>query len=78
MKHTGTITRIQPSRDGVTIIINTNFGPRGVEFDREEWLAIVNDLSLTDESTLVGWTVEYNPATGEFEIIDDSPSDADG
>lgn len=78
MKHTGTITRIQRSRDGITIILDTNFGLRGVELDREEWLAIVNDLGITDESDLVGWAVEYNPATGDFEIIDDSPADTDG
>jgi hypothetical protein len=78
MKHTGTITRIQRSHDGVTIILDTNFGLRGVELDREEWSAIVNDLGVTNESDLVGQAVEYNPATGDFELIDDSPADTDG
>lgn len=75
MKHTGTITRVQHGRDGVVVIIETAMGLRGIEMDREDWAAILADIGLSHDSSLSGWAVEYNPANGDFELIE--PGDGD-
>jgi hypothetical protein len=83
MKYAGTIIRIQRSRAGVTLIIETAIGLRGVELDQELWAEIQADFGLTEAHNLVGWAVAYDPAHGDLEIstpdhdeqagIDDDP-----
>ncbi|GAB4409784.1 MAG: hypothetical protein Kow00106_03400 [Anaerolineae bacterium] len=75
MKITGTILRIQRSRSGVTLIIETPMGLRGVELDRELWAQILTDFAQPDTATLTGWAVEYDPAHGDLDII--APPDGD-
>lgn len=68
MKYSGTITRIQRASDEVTLIVNTDFGLRGIEVDLEVWTAILADTEAEKDASLIGWTVEYDPATGDIEI----------
>jgi len=79
MKYGGTIVRIQRSRTGITLIIETEMGLRGVELDRDVWAEITRDFSVTDEKRMVGWDVEYDPAHGDLEVIgpDDEPAAGD-
>lgn len=75
MTYTGTITRIQRSRAGVTLIVDLGYSLRGIELDSEEWAAILDDFGLSSSADITGWSVEYNPANGDLEITgpDDSP-----
>jgi hypothetical protein len=68
MKYAGTIIRSQRSRAGVTLIIETTMGLRGVELDPELWADIQADFGLHDARNLVGWAVAYDPAHGDLEI----------
>ncbi len=80
MKYAGTITRVQRSRTGVTLIVETEMGLRGIELDRDEWAAIRADFEVSEDEAVVGWSVEYDPAHGDLEIIgpgDDEPDDAE-
>jgi hypothetical protein len=78
MKMTGTILRIQRSRSEVTLIIETPMGLRGVELERELWAQILTDFAQPADATLTGWTVEYDPAHGDLEIIAPPGNDAEG
>lgn len=78
MKMTGTILRIQRSRSEVTLIIETPMGLRGVALDRALWTQILADFSQPADATLGGWTVEYDPAHGDLEIIAPPGSEPDG
>jgi hypothetical protein len=69
MKLDGSIIRIQRSRDGVTIIIETPYGQRGIDLDRDLWAAILADFELTGDDQIIGWHVEYDPAHGDLDII---------
>lgn len=69
MKYEGTITRVQRARDGVTLIVETVMGLRGVELDPELWQEIMADFQLGQADDVVGWRVEYDPAHGDLEII---------
>jgi hypothetical protein len=78
MKYDGTITEIRRSRAGVTLIIATTMGLRGVEFERDLLDEILSDFELTEDADLIGWTVVYDPAHGDLDIIaphnfDDDP-----
>jgi hypothetical protein len=75
MKHTGTITRIQRSRGGVTLIIDKDYGPRGIELDRDLWSDILEDFDVSRDAELVGWDIEYNPSHGDLTLI--APDDPD-
>ncbi len=75
MKYSGTIMRIQRGRDGITLIVQTSIGLRGVELDRALWDQVLADFDLEPDATLEGWFVEYDPAHGDLEII--APSDDD-
>ncbi len=79
MKYAGTIVRVQRSRAGVTVIVETDIGLRGVELDRDLWAEIVRDFNVTDEAAMVGWAVEYDPAHGDLQITgpDDDPVSED-
>lgn len=69
MKYTGSIVRVQRSRAGVTLIIETPIGLRGVELDRDLWDQILADFSQPSGATLSGWSIEYDPEHGDLEII---------
>lgn len=69
MKFNGTITRVQRSHDGVMVIIDTDYGPRGVELDRSLWVEILRDFDLSQNDQIVGWAVIYDPAHGDLEVI---------
>jgi hypothetical protein len=69
MKYDGTITEVRRSRAGVTLIIETTMGLRGVEFERDLLDEILSDFALTQDADLIGWTVEYDPAHGDLDII---------
>lgn len=64
----GTISRVQRSRAGVTLIIETEMGLRGVELDRDLWIDIVRDFELIQPDDIIGWAVAYDPAHGDLEI----------
>lgn len=69
MKYTGTILRVERSRGGVTVIVDTPVGLRGIELDRTLWLQILEDFDLSSDDALVGWAVEYDPAHGDLEVV---------
>jgi hypothetical protein len=75
MTYSGIITRVERGRHGVTMFIDTEMGPRGVQVDRATWHEILQDSELEQGEALVGWTVEYDPAHGDLEICE--PDDAD-
>jgi hypothetical protein len=75
MKIQGTIAEIRRSRDGITLIIDTEMGLRGVEFERELLDQIVSDFELAQDDDLIGWTVEYDPAHGDLDVM--MPDDAE-
>jgi hypothetical protein len=79
MKYAGTIVRIQRSRAGVTLIVETDVGLRGVDLDQELWAEVRRDFDVTDESAMIGWAVTYDPAHGDLEITGpaDDPGDDD-
>ncbi len=77
MKFTGTILRVQRSRSAVTLIIETPMGLRGVELDRELWAQILIDFAQPADATLTGWTVEYDPAHDDLDIIAPLSGDAE-
>jgi len=64
----GTISRVEQGRAGITLIIQTGIGLRGVEIDAELWADIARDFELTQPGDMVGWAVEYDPAYGDLEI----------
>jgi hypothetical protein len=76
MKYDGTITEVRRSRAGVTLIIDTTMGLRGVEFERDLLDEILHDFELTQDTDLIGWAVVYDPAHGDLDII--MPDDFDG
>lgn len=78
MKYAGTIVRIQRSRAGITLIVDTGMGLRGVELDRELWDEITRDFAVTDEKQMIGWDVEYDPAHGDLDIIGPEAESHDG
>lgn len=78
MPYEGTITEVRHSRAGVTFIIDTEMGLRGVEVERELLAAILDDFELSRDDDLIGWTVTYDPARGDLDIImPDDESDAE-
>jgi len=70
MKYSGIITRVQRAADAVTLILETDFGLRGVEVDLDVWTAILADTATEKDTSLVGWAVEYDPATGDIELTE--------
>ncbi|NDJ78190.1 MAG: hypothetical protein GYB65_18220 [Chloroflexi bacterium] len=68
MKHTGTVVRVQRNRDGVVLVLETDMGPRGVQLDKAAWLAMCQDFPDGPKTDIIGWPVEYNPATGDLEL----------
>lgn len=68
MKYAGTIIRIQHNRAGVTLIVETSIGLRGVELDQALWTAIQTDFEMNNEQNLIGWAVTYDPEHGDLEI----------
>ncbi len=64
----GTILRVEQGRAGLTLIIETGMGLRGVEIDAGLWADIARDFGVTQPGEMVGWPVEYDPAHGDLEI----------
>ncbi|MBN2304308.1 MAG: hypothetical protein JXQ72_07530 [Anaerolineae bacterium] len=80
MKYTGTITRIERSRSGVTVFVETDIGARGIELDRDLWAEILDDFQVANDKDVVGWAVEYDLAQGDLTITgpdDHGDEDAD-
>lgn len=75
MRYRGTIIRTDHNRDGVTLIISTPIGMRGVELDPGLWTEIIADFELSDDVDLSGWRVEYDPASGDLELIGEDTRD---
>lgn len=69
MTYEGTITRVQRGGGGVTLIVETVMGLRGIELDSATWQAIVTDFGVGQPDDVVGWRVEYDPAHGDLEIV---------
>ena len=78
MKVQGTIIRTDHARQGVTLIIDTPLGMRGIELEPDLWAEVVADFGLTPGADLSGWRVEYDPTRGDLELIGFEPDDADG
>lgn len=68
MTYEGTITRVQRGGGGVTLIVETIMGLRGIALDSATWQAIVTDFGIEQPADMVGWRVEYDPAHGDLEI----------
>jgi hypothetical protein len=77
MRVTGTILRVEQGRAGITLIIQTGMGLRGVEIDAELWADIARDFELTGPDEMVGWAVEYDPAHGDLDITGPGDDAAD-
>ncbi|HML23086.1 MAG TPA: hypothetical protein PKD09_15640 [Aggregatilinea sp.] len=75
MRYRGTIIRTDHNRDGVTLIISTPIGMRGVELDPNLWTEIIADFELANDADLAGWRVEYDPADGDLELIGEESGD---
>ncbi len=69
MTYDGIITEVRRSRAGITLIIDTAMGPRGVEFERDLLDHILSDFDLTQADDLIGWSVVYDPTHGDLDII---------
>ena len=69
MRYRGTIIRTDHNQDGVTLIISTPIGMRGVDLDPDLWNEIIADFELGGDVDLSGWRVEYDPASGDLELI---------
>lgn len=77
MKYEGTITRVQRAGGGVTLIVETVMGLRGVELDRDLWREVMADFKLGQADDMIGWQVEYDPAHGDLEIIGPAEEEED-
>jgi hypothetical protein len=69
MKTKGIITQVRQGKGGVTLVIETEMGLRGVEMDRALWRTIMADFRLVQADDVLGWEVEYDPAHGDLEIV---------
>ena len=77
MKVEGTIIRTDHAREGVTLIIDTPLGMRGIELEPDLWAEILADFGLAPGADLSGWRVEYDPSHGDLELIGTEPDDTD-
>lgn len=77
MKYAGKITRVQHRGDGVTLIVETEIGLRGVELDTDLWSEIMADTGIARAEALVGWAVEYDPDSGDLELITPDEDDTE-
>lgn len=78
MKYTGVITQVQRGRAGVTLIVQTPIGRRGVSLDRDLWAQILADFGQPPDAALTGWAVKYDPEHGDLEVIAPSEAFAEG
>lgn len=78
MKYTGTIFQVQRTRSGVTLIVKTEIGLRGVELDRDLWGQILADFKVEQDEAVIGWAVEYNPAHGDLVVTGPDTAADDG
>lgn len=56
MKYTGTIVQVQRTRSGVTLIVKTEIGLRGVELDRDLWGQILADFKVEQDEAVIWWS----------------------
>ncbi len=69
MKTKGIITQVRQGKGGVTLVIETEMGLRGVEMDRTLWREVMADFQLAQADGVLGWEVLYDPAHGDLEIV---------
>ena len=77
MKLLGKIVRIERSRSGVSVIIETDYGLRGIELERALWAQVLQDFKLGQDDDAVGLGVEYDPAHGDLDVIGVEEDDAE-
>ncbi|NLE49944.1 MAG: hypothetical protein GX613_00940 [Chloroflexi bacterium] len=77
MKYSGTITRVLVTKQGATIILDTEIGPRGIELERPDWLRLLKRAGQTDPDALVGWEVDYDPAHDNLDLLDPDRAEDD-
>jgi len=77
MKYSGTITRVLVSKNGATLILDTEIGPRGIELERPDWLRLLRRAGQTDPQALVGWEVDYDPAHDILDLLDPNQAEND-
>lgn len=77
MKYSGTITRVLVSKNGATLILDTEIGPRGIELERPDWLRLLRRAGQTDPEALVGWEVDYDPAHEILDLLDPNQAEND-
>ena len=77
MKYDGVITGVQRSKGGVTLVVETEMGLRGITLDPDLWRTIMADFKLGQADDVLGWAVEYDPAHGDLEIVGPGPEEAD-
>lgn len=75
MKYEGVIVQVQRAQGGITLIIETEIGLRGVDLDRELVNEILDDFGLAKADELTGWQVAYDPAHGDLDVL--APDDPD-
>ncbi len=78
MQYTGTVTRIIRSRSDITLIVDTEYGPRGIELDSDLWATILADAGLEPTATITGWSITYDTGTGDLEVTQPGDDEASG
>lgn len=83
MPYSGTIQRVVRTGSTLTLILETEIGPRGVALERPEWQQLLQQAGADDPQALVGWEVDYDPAHDRLELLDpdraaDEPEWPDG
>ncbi|HEX3050290.1 MAG TPA: hypothetical protein VHP83_06530 [Aggregatilineaceae bacterium] len=69
MQYAGMVARIIKSRSEITLIVDTEYGPRGIELDSDLWTAILTDAGLEPTATITGWRITYDTDTGDLEVF---------
>ena len=77
MKYSGAIKRVLVSKNGATLILDTEIGPRGIELERPDWLRLLRRAGQTDPEALVGWEVDYDPAHEILDLLDPNQAEND-
>lgn len=70
MPYSGTIQRVVRTGSAITLILETEIGPRGVALERPEWQRLLQQAGADDPQALVGWEVDYDPAHDRLELLD--------
>lgn len=79
MQYNGTIRRVVTTKTLITLILDTEIGPRGIELERAEWVHLLRRTGESDPQALIGWEVEYDPEHDTLNLIDpDEAAAGDG